>query len=53
MHRPQDLSIAHDFLVQDAQENHAHRKKYVIKIVIKGSRYFLTCFQEKDVRFGE
>jgi hypothetical protein len=27
MRRPQVLSIAHDFLVQGAQENHAHEKK--------------------------
>ncbi len=35
MHRPQDLFIAY-FLVQDAEadENHAHKKTYVIKIVM-------------------
>jgi hypothetical protein len=37
---PQDLSVAHDFLVQTTQENHLHKKKKFIKIVIKDSRYF-------------
>ncbi len=35
MQRSQDLSIAHDLLVQDTQENHEHKKKYFIKIGIQ------------------
>jgi hypothetical protein len=52
IHSSQDLSIAHDFLDQVAQEKHAYKKKYFIKIVIKGNRYFFgnpTFIQEKDV----
>jgi len=50
MHRPQYLSIAHDFLVQLAQENRAHKKTKFIKTVIRDNRYIFASFQETDAR---
>ena len=35
LHRPQDVSIALDFLAQEAQETQAHEKNNINKILIK------------------
>jgi hypothetical protein len=54
MRRPQVLSIANDFLVQGAEENHAHEKKF-IKIVIESIGYFFasrTFFRRKMSDFA-
>jgi len=40
LHRPQDVSIALDFLAQEAQETQAHEKNNINKILIKIYNFF-------------
>jgi hypothetical protein len=42
LHRPQEVSISHDFLAPETQEIHAHMKKKFVKTVTKIVDIFST-----------